>query len=159
MVLTDFSSGGAALGTAFLACEESFASPGYRELLFDKAREETVLSAASGRLARGLPNRLSREMGAGVQLPPDPRVQAWLTERLRAAAAVQDRTDLLPLWAGQAAPLIHFRKARALFDALVAQASVERDASSSEGPSSLTPETTDASGLFAPTMFSAGGRA
>ena len=148
---------GVQIGTAFLACEESFASPAYRELLFSEAREETVLTTAfTGRLARSLPNRLSKEMQTHAEPLPNYPVQEWLANRLKATAVAEDRTDLIPLWAGQAAPLIHFRKARALFDALVAQASAQRGGSSPEDGLGVEPEPSITSGLFAPAMFSAG---
>ena len=52
------------------------------------------------------------------ELPPYP-VQAWLTGRYKQAAIERGRSDLLPLWSGQSASLIHHRNARELFDALV----------------------------------------
>jgi nitronate monooxygenase len=149
--------GGVQIGTAFVACEESFASPAYRELLFGAARGETVLTKAfTGRLARSLPNRLSREMQAHAEALPDPTVQKWLATRLKTAAIAQDRSDLIPLWAGQAAPLIRFRTARALFDALVAEASIEHDRPEPRTASSLAPHAPVATGLLAPGTFSAG---
>ena len=148
---------GVQIGTAFVACDESFASPAYRELLFGEARDETVLTKAfTGRLARSLPNRLSRDMQAHAEAFPDSTVQKWLARRLKAAVIAQDRTDLIPLWAGQAAPLIRFRKARALFDALVAEASVEHGGLEPQDVSSVEPEPSAGLGLFAPAMFAAG---
>lgn len=148
---------GVQIGTAFVACEESFASPAYRELLFGGARDETVLTKAfTGWLARSLPNRLTRDMQAHAEALPDPMVQTWLASRLKIAAIAQDRTDLIALWAGQAAPLLRFRKARALFDALVAETSVEHGGLETQTALSIEPEPSAASGLFAPPMFSVG---
>ena len=52
------------------------------------------------------------------ELPSYP-VQAWLTGRYKQAAVERGRSDMLPLWSGQSAPLIRHRKARELFGALV----------------------------------------
>ena len=58
------------IGTAFLACEESNAAPGHRAALLSASRGDTVLTRAfSGRLARGLRNRLAdylKKMGIPV---------------------------------------------------------------------------------------------
>jgi nitronate monooxygenase len=46
---------GVQIGTAFLACGESGASPAYKELLFDDARKDTVLTKGSPAAWRGAP--------------------------------------------------------------------------------------------------------
>ena len=49
---------GVQLGTAFLACEESGASPVHRKLCLAKAAGHTALTRGfTGRLARGIHNR------------------------------------------------------------------------------------------------------
>jgi nitronate monooxygenase len=53
----------ARIGTAFLACEQSDAPTAHREELLSDAAKETALSRAiTGRLARGLRNRLMRPL-------------------------------------------------------------------------------------------------
>jgi nitronate monooxygenase len=108
------------IGTAFLACEESGASDLHRELLFRAEARDTGLSRAfTGRYARGLYNRFAAEMKSHEpQLARYP-AQNWIVAPLRAAALAQKRTDLVGLWAGQAAPLVRHRKAGDLFAALV----------------------------------------
>ena len=74
----------------------------------------------TGRPARALRNRLIDEMGdaEALEFP----AQASLTRRLwqgKGDAALQ---ALLPLWAGQAAPLIRDLPAATLIDTLVAEA-------------------------------------
>lgn len=92
---------GVQVGTAFLACEESGASPEHRAALFSARSEETVLTRTySGRLARGIRNRLVDEMP--TNLAPYP-IQVWFLNRLKAAARAQGRTDLVSVWAGQSA--------------------------------------------------------
>ena len=47
-------------------------------------------------------------------------VQGQLVGSLRERAIAAGRSDLISLWSGQAAPLVHHHHARALFDELVA---------------------------------------
>ena len=107
----------AQIGTAFLACDESAANPPHRAELWSAHAAETVLTRAfSGRLARGIPNRMSREL-ANVQTAPFP-VQNWLTGQIKRAAAAQANPDLTSLWAGQSAPLIRHTDADDLIAAI-----------------------------------------
>lgn len=108
----------AQIGTAFLACDESAANPPHRAELWSAHAAETVLTRAfSGRLARGIPNRMSREL-ANVRHAPFP-VQNWLTGQIKRAAAAQANPDLTSLWAGQSAPLIHHTNSNDLITAIV----------------------------------------
>ncbi|SFJ46538.1 nitronate monooxygenase [Bosea sp. OK403] len=111
---------GVQVGTAFLACAESGASPLYRAaLLSDRARHTTLTRVFSGRLARAICNGYSEEMAAyGDDLAPYP-AQNWLTNSLRGAAIERGRDDLLSIYAGQSAALLCHRTAGELFDALV----------------------------------------
>lgn len=110
----------AQLGTAFLACEESGAPPAHRELLFSERTHATTLTRAfTGRLARGLANRWTRELAARIaELPPYP-IQGWFVSQLRAAAIAAGATDLMSLWSSQIAPNLRHHTASALFDSLV----------------------------------------
>jgi nitronate monooxygenase len=111
---------GAQIGTAFLACDESGASPAHRRLLFEGARDDTVLTRSfTGRLARSLRNRFSEDMEPLQQLFPDYPVQSWFAGSLKSAAIAQGRSDLISLWAGQSTPLVRHRKALDLFEELV----------------------------------------
>jgi nitronate monooxygenase len=108
------------VGTAFLACDESGAHPLHRKLLFQNDAKHTGLSRAyTGRLARGIHHRFAAEMQ--VHEPHFARYPAhsWIVAPLRAAALAQGRTDLVALWAGQAAGLVRYHKAAELFAALV----------------------------------------
>jgi nitronate monooxygenase len=109
----------AQVGTAFLACEESNASPLHRQMLFsDAARRTTLTRAFTGRLARSIHNEFIEKLqDAAARLPPYP-VQAWLTGRLKEAAVKQGRWDAMSLWSGQGAPLLKHRRAGALFESL-----------------------------------------
>jgi len=108
----------AQLGTAFLATDLSNASPDHRELLFSGRAERTVLTRSfTGRLARGIENRWTREQTA--PLLPYP-MQSWLLSQLRPAALAAGVTDLISLWSSQAAPLLRHRTVPALMAALTA---------------------------------------
>jgi nitronate monooxygenase len=111
---------GVQIGTAFLACEESAASPSQRDFLFSEGHRETVLTRVfTGRLARSLRNDLSN-LGNGdlAETAPYP-VQNWLIGQLKAAAIARGNLDLVALMAGQGVPLLTHRRAAALFEACV----------------------------------------
>ena len=108
------------VGSAFLATRESAAVPAYRAVLHSPATQETVLTRAlSGRLARGIPNRIIGELSKTAETAPFP-VQNWLTGRFRPQAAAQAKTELMSLWAGQAAPLIRHDSAADVLAELLA---------------------------------------
>ena len=111
------------LGTAFLATDESAASGPHREKLWSEEAGTTALTRAfSGRLARGIPNGLSRAVDAGEQpIAPFP-LQGWLLGKLKAAAIERGRTDLFSLWAGQSARLLRHHDATGLIRSLVDEA-------------------------------------
>lgn len=93
---------GVQVGTAFLACDESGASPEHRAALLSDRSMHTVLTRTySGRLARGIRNRLSDEMPKNITPYP---IQVWFLNKLKAAARAQKRTDLVSVWCGQSAP-------------------------------------------------------
>jgi nitronate monooxygenase len=97
---------GAQMGTAFLPCPESGAHPAYKEALLAATEEDTTVTRAfSGKPARGLRNRFTEEMSSYEAGLPDYPVQNAYTRDLRAAAARQDDTGLMSLWAGQGARL------------------------------------------------------
>ncbi|HTJ13302.1 MAG TPA: nitronate monooxygenase [Dinghuibacter sp.] len=107
------------VGTAFLACEESGALDAHRNMLFsEKARHTMLTRAFSGRLGRGLRNRL----GAETSHLPFP-LQTQLIAPLRQAAIARQQWDLVLFWGGQIAPLLRHRKAAELMEALIQETS------------------------------------
>src|SRR6202047_54082 len=98
--------GGVQMGTVFLACEESGASFLHRQALRGKKAGHTALTKGfTGRLARGIHNRLLQELNQdGTAILPYP-LQRSLVRNLAISAAAAGRSDLLPLWAGQSANL------------------------------------------------------
>ena len=112
---------GVQVGSAFLACEESNAPPGHRRAMFEPDRQATVLTRAfSGRLARGLRNRLAEYLESIPAVLPYP-VQSELLAPLRRAALARDRIDTIAVYAGQGAPLLRHRRAKDVFEALVSE--------------------------------------
>jgi nitronate monooxygenase len=97
---------GVQMGTAFLACEESGASLLHRQALRGKKAGHTALTKGfTGRLARGIHNRLLEELNQeGTTILPYP-LQRSLVRNLAIPAEAAGRSDLLPLWAGQSANL------------------------------------------------------
>ncbi|MCX4848101.1 nitronate monooxygenase [Streptomyces sp. NBC_00893] len=90
----------AQLGTAFLVCPESGASPLHKQALTNPLFVRTALTRAfSGRPARGLVNRFMREHGPYAPAAY-PQVHC-LTAGLRKAAAKAGDAQGMALWAGQ----------------------------------------------------------
>lgn len=93
---------GVQIGTAYLCSHEATTSAVHRAALQSPAAQHTALTRLfSGRPARGIVNRLMRELGpAGGQAPAFPLATAAITP-LRAAAENMGSGDFSPLWAGQ----------------------------------------------------------
>lgn len=89
-------------GTAYLLCAEATTSTVHRAALAsDDAAHTALTDLFSGGAARGIVNRLMRELGPiGAQVPPFPLASAALAP-LRAAAERLGSGDFSPLWAGQ----------------------------------------------------------
>ncbi|WPC69900.1 nitronate monooxygenase [Aeromonas hydrophila] len=90
------------MGTAFLCCHEATTSALHRAALHSPAGRHTALTNLfSGRPARGIVNRLMRELGSLSDLAPDfPHASSALAP-LRAAAEKVGESGFSPLWAGQ----------------------------------------------------------
>jgi nitronate monooxygenase len=112
------------MGTAFLACEESGANPLHRKALLSGQANHTALTRGfTGRLARGIKNRLLDELNQkDVEILPYP-LQRALVKHLSIPAEKAARPDLLPLWAGQSANLSRCTDVRTLLDTLVKEVS------------------------------------
>jgi nitronate monooxygenase len=112
------------IGTAFLACEESGAGVLHREALRGRKAGHTALTKGfTGRLARGIHNRLIEELNKpGTETLPYP-LQRGLVRSLSIAAEAAGRSDLLPLWAGQSANLSTCINVSAFLTSLVKEVS------------------------------------
>jgi nitronate monooxygenase len=93
---------GVQVGTAYLLCPEATTSAVHRAALASDAACHTALTTLfSGRPARGIVNRLMRELGALSPLAPAFPLASGAVLPLRAAAERAGRGDFSPLWAGQ----------------------------------------------------------
>ena len=114
---------GVQIGTAFLACPENDAQLAYQTLLHEGSEIATTLSRVfTGRPARVLRNRLTRELQAHESELPGFPTQLFLTEDLRQAAAEQGVSDLMALWANQGCCLGESRPVAEVITAWVEQA-------------------------------------
>lgn len=93
---------GVQLGTTFLLCPEATISQLHRAALKSEAARHTALTNLfTGRPARGIMNRVMREMGPiNRDAPHFPLATSAITP-LRAKAEAQGSTDFTPLWSGQ----------------------------------------------------------
>ena len=93
---------GVQVGTAYLLCPEALTTPVHRAALGSVEADRTALTnVVSGRPARGIVNRLMRELGPMSDIPPEFPLASAALAPLRAAAEAQGRGDFSPLWAGQ----------------------------------------------------------
>ncbi len=94
------------IGTAYLHCPELKVSAAHRAALASATDESTaVTNLMTGRPARGIVNRVMREIGPLNAVAPDFPLAAGALAPLRAKAEAQGSGDFSPLWAGQAAGL------------------------------------------------------
>ena len=88
------------MGTAFVACPESAASPAHRARLGQPGQETVMTRAISGRPARGFVNRLTA-LGASPDAPPLPDYP--ITYDAGKALAAAGGADYAAHWAGTSA--------------------------------------------------------
>ncbi len=90
------------IGTAYLCSHEATTSNLHRAALQSSAAQHTALTNLfTGRPARGIVNRVMRELGPlHPQAPAFPLATADMAP-LRAAAEARGSSDFTPLWAGQ----------------------------------------------------------
>ncbi|HTG55353.1 MAG TPA: nitronate monooxygenase, partial [Niabella sp.] len=111
----------AQLGTAFLATAQSNATQEHKDRLFSShARYTTLTKVFTGRLSRGLRNRLTDELRSYEQaLAPYPLQGKFMGYLKAYPATVESNPDFKSYWAGQAAPLLKHKDARILIESLV----------------------------------------
>ena len=93
---------GVQVGTAYLLCPEATTSQVHRAALkSDAARHTALTNLFTGRFARGIVNRVMKELGpVSSAVPAFPFATAAIAP-LRAKAESQGSGDFSPLWAGQ----------------------------------------------------------
>jgi nitronate monooxygenase len=110
----------AQVGTAFLACEESNAPDIHKQMLFSPESKHSMLTRAfTGRLGRGIRNRIGVEtVGNEKSFLPFP-LQSQFMSSLRQAAIEQQKLELIHFWSGQIAPVLKHKKAEDLMNSLI----------------------------------------
>ena len=112
---------GAQVGTAYLLCPEATTSAVHRRALSsDATRTTAVTNLYTGRPARGIVNRLMRELGPMSDLAPEFPLAASLVMPLRAGAEAKGSGEFSPLWAGTNASVCREMPAAALTEELSA---------------------------------------
>jgi nitronate monooxygenase len=114
---------GVQIGTGYLHCPESKVSAPHRAAL-KRARDDgtAVTNLMTGRPARGIVNRLMREIGPISEVAPEFPLAAGALAPLRAKAEAQGSDDFTPMWSGQAASLGRAMPASELTRTLAAEA-------------------------------------
>jgi nitronate monooxygenase len=93
---------GVQVGTAYLLCPEATTSSVHRAALASDAVHHTALTNVfTGRPARGIVNRIVRELGPLSALAPQFPLATAALAPLRAAAERAGSGDFSPLWSGQ----------------------------------------------------------
>jgi nitronate monooxygenase len=93
---------GVLVGTAYLLCPEATTSAVHRAALkTDAGRVTALTNLFTGRPARGIVNRLMRELGPVSAAAPAFPLATSAIAPLRARAESLGRGDFSPLWAGQ----------------------------------------------------------
>ena len=112
---------GVQVGTAYLCCPEATTSALHRAALQSEAARHTALTTLfTGRPARGIVNRLMRELGPLRALAPAFPLATAAVAPLRSKAEGLGRTDFTPLWSGQNASSCRAMPAAELTQALAA---------------------------------------
>ena len=107
------------LGTAFLATNESGATPLHKKMLFSEEAKFTTLSKSlTGRTGRMIANRISKEVPFETEVLPFP-LQTKLIAPLKAAALAQGKTEMISFWSGQNAGSLKYHSAGELMQALI----------------------------------------
>lgn len=94
------------IGTAYLFCPEATIRPVHRDALARASDDCTVLTNVfSGRPARGIVNRLIREVGPISDAAPEFPLAGGAVAPLRAQSEAAGSEDFAQMWSGQAARL------------------------------------------------------
>lgn len=109
------------MGTAFLATTQSNASQDHKDKLFTSdAKYTTLTKVFTGRLSRGIRNRLTEELKNHENLFAPYPLQGKFMGLLKAyPATANSNPDFKSYWAGQSASLLKHKDARILIETLV----------------------------------------
>ena len=90
------------IGTAYLLCSETATTEIHRQALKSEASQHTaVTNIFTGRPARGIVNRVIRELGPMSNATPEFPMAATAISAIRKKAETMGLNDFTPLWSGQ----------------------------------------------------------
>jgi nitronate monooxygenase len=113
--------GGVQVGTAYLFCPEATNNPLHRAALkSDAAQTTAITNLFTGRPARGMVNRLMREIGPVNPAAPAFPLAATAIFALRSKAEAKGLNDFTSMWAGENAGACREMSAQVLTRALAA---------------------------------------
>jgi nitronate monooxygenase len=116
---------GVQVGTAFLLTPEARTSQVHRAALKSRTADVTALTNVfTGRPARGVINRIMREVGPMAPEAPSFPLAAGAATPLRVAAEGKGSGEFSPLWSGQSARLAREMPTGAVVTTLVEEAAV-----------------------------------
>ena len=93
---------GVQIGTAYMLCPEANTSAVHRAALKSEAARHTALTNLfTGRPARGIMNRIMKELGPMSSAAPEFPLATAAIAPLRATAEARGSGDFSPLWSGQ----------------------------------------------------------
>lgn len=111
------------LGTAFLATDESGATPLHKKMLFsDESNHTTLSKSLTGRTGRMIANRISVDIPFETEVLPFP-LQTRLLSPLKAAALAQGKSEMISFWSGQNTTSLKHHSAAQLMQALIDETS------------------------------------
>jgi nitronate monooxygenase len=93
------------LGTAYLLCPEATIGAVHRRALRNTAAQTAITNVFSGRPARGIVNRIVREVGPMSDLTPAFPLAGGAVAPLRSKSEAAGSEDFAQMWSGQSAAL------------------------------------------------------
>lgn len=111
------------MGTVFLATNQSNASQDHKDKLFTTdAKYTTLTKVFTGRLSRGIKNRLTEDLKEYEKLLAPYPLQSKFMSFLKAyPATANSNPDFKSYWCGQSASLLRHKDAHQLIDTLVSE--------------------------------------
>lgn len=111
------------IGTAFLATNQSNAAQDHKDKLFsDDAKETTLTKIFTGRLSRGIKNKLTEELKNSEHLLAPYPLQSKFMGYLKAYPPTNSSNiHYKSYWSGQSASLLKHRDANDLMNALISE--------------------------------------